>query len=405
MDKIYFLSGPLQGATAELLGEEITIGRATDNALCLDDESVSDHHALLNLKGGEWIVKDLRSAGGTFVRGDRVLVSPLQDGDKLVFGSVEMEFQAAAAKLQLPSTAKMPDQPQVVTWPQYKGPAARARASGFKTAVQTLVQLAVLAAVVVGAYFTYQKFGHMEQAGEASPSDNAKAALPAVSSSAAPTAAYSQPKGEAALPAAPAAPAPSPVVATAPLQAAPVTNNPMIQQARLLLAQNKYADAVNYLDGVIASAKDPAVAAEAQAPLKQALEAQMSALLSAKQQWEAQCKTIQDRLKAAQDKLDQDTRALNQKKADEGRVYATSSGYWFNGRWIYNSRKGTGDDSQAAVQGSQITVMTDSQEVKKQTDLLGRYQSQVMALEQQIAPIQARVTQMNAALNAVPSTK
>lgn len=399
MDKIQFLSGPLQGATAELIGDEITVGRAADNAICLDDESVSDHHALLNHRGGDWIVKDLGSAAGTYVRGDRVLVSPLQDGDKLVFGSVEMEFQTAVGKLQLPTTVSAPAQPQGATWPLYRGPAARRNPSAFKTAVVKLVQLAVLAAVVTGGYFAYQKFSRMEPAG-AAPSDTTKVApmtaAPRTSQPAILPAAYTPS-------AAPARTEPAMVQATAPVAVAPpprtpsATASPAIQPARLLLAQNKYAEAVSCLDKVIASATDPVVASEAQAPLKQALEAQLTALLSAKQQWETQSKAIEDRLKAAQDKLTQDNQVLERKKADEGRVYATSGGYWFNGRWIYNTRKGTGDSS--AIQAAQIVVMTDTQEVKKQTDLLSRYQAQVTLLDQQIAPIQARVTQMNAVLS------
>ena len=399
MDKIHFLSGPLQGATAELIGDEITVGRAADNAICLDDDSVSDHHALLNHRGGDWIVKDLGSAAGTYVRGDRVLVSPIQDGDKLVFGSVEMEFQAAVGKLQLPTTASAPAQPQGATWPQYRGPAARRKPSAIKTTVVKLVQLAVLAAVAAGGYFAYQKFSRMEPAGNA-PSDTTKAApmtaAPRASQPEVLSVSYTPPVTPArTVPA--AVQAPPPVAAAAPARTLSATASPAIQQARLLLAQNKYAEATSYLDKVIASATDPAVASEAQAPLKQALEAQLTALLSAKQQWEAQSKTIEERLKSAQDKLTQDNQVLEQKKTDEGRVYATSGGYWFNGRWIYNTRKGTGDSS--AIQAAQIVVMTDTQEVKKQTDLLSRYQAQVTLLDQQIAPIQARVTQMNAVLS------
>ena len=58
MDKLYMISGPLMGATAELIGEEITIGRASDNTICIDDESVSDHHAVITRKNRGCVVRD-----------------------------------------------------------------------------------------------------------------------------------------------------------------------------------------------------------------------------------------------------------------------------------------------------------------------------------------------------------
>jgi len=110
---------------------------------------------------------------------------------------------------------------------------------------------------------------------------------------------------------------------------------------------------------------------------------------------------VEDRLKAAQDQLAQDTKDLEKKKADEAKTYRTSGGYWFNGRWVYNTRKGTGDSSaQSAIQGLQIKVMTDSQEVKKQTDLAGRYLPQIIAFDQQITATQARITQVEASQNS-----
>ncbi len=407
MEKICFLSGPLQGATAELIGDEITIGRAADNAICLDDESISDYHAVISHRSGDWIVKDLRSAGGTLVRGDRVLVSPLQDGDKVVFGTVEAEFKGAAAKLQMPTTPSAPAEPQVVTWPQYRGPVKRPKTSAFKSVILTGVQLAMVAGILAGGYYGYQKYYRAELAGDA-PSESPKAAPRVTTSYASQPAALppaytpsAAPIKTEAPPAAVPATQGSPVAATPLSKASSSAASPVIQQARLLLAQNKYADTVSYLDKVIAAARDPAVIVEVQVPLKQALDAQLAALLSSKQQWEAQNKILEERLKAAQEKLAQDNRVLEQKKTEEARVYATSGGYWFNGRWIYNTRKGTGDSS--AIQSAKIAVMADTQEVKKQTDLLGRYQMQVAALERQIAPIQLRITQMTTVVNASPA--
>ena len=457
MDKIYFLSGPLLGATAELIGEEVTLGRTSDNAICMEDESVSDHHALLTHRGSDWVVKDLGSAKGTFVRGDRVLVAALRDGDKLAFGSVEAEFQAAVGKLQLPTTPLMPVAPQVITWPQPPGGGAKTEAASFKSAAMKLVQLAAVVAVLAGGYFAYQKFSRMEPSVDASGPDSAKVAPPSApapyasrpslpaapqpyttaaaplanapaSQPAAVSAAYTQlamrPKGEsapavvpepAAPPAAPVAPAPPPVAAAVPVKAASAATGPMMQQVKLLLAQNKYGDAVSYLDKVIASTTDPTVATELQTPLKQALDAQLLSLQSVKQQWEAQCKPLDDRLKATQDKLDQDNKALTSKKDAEAKIYEVPGGhyrygywdghYYYSRTWVPNTRKGTGDQqAQTAIHELQIKVMLDTQDIKKQTDVVNRYHQQILSLDQQIAPVQARVTQLNAVLNPAPPT-
>src|SRR5688572_21758768 len=47
----------------------VTIGRATDNDICIEDDSVSRRHAILHL-GDTVRVEDLDSSNGTFVRRD-----------------------------------------------------------------------------------------------------------------------------------------------------------------------------------------------------------------------------------------------------------------------------------------------------------------------------------------------
>lgn len=439
MDKLYFLSGPLQGGTAELIGEEITIGRASDNGICIDDKSVSDHHAVINRQNRECILRDLQSARGTTVQGNKVIVVTLEDSNRIAFGSVEAEFTTTEVKLHMPATAVLPPSPQQITWPQRKSSSAGSEGSSFKSAVLTLVQLVALVALAGGGYFAYQKLSKVDPNGDVPPADSSKTTplVDASSTRAQPphyTAAASLPPTPQpyAVPAAPAtqpttpeqpapAAAPAPVAAPAPAavpapaRVASVSSNPAIQQARLLLAQNKYPEAVSYLDKVIAGTKDPAVAADAQLPLKQALDAQLLSLQSAKQQWEEQHKQIEERLKTAQTQVVQDTKALEDKKAAEAKVYELPGGHWRSGywsgshyhsRWVPNTRKGTGDTgAQSAIHELQIKVMMDTQEVKKQTELLNRYHQQILALDQQMSPIQGRIAQLDVALkSASPAT-
>jgi EAL domain-containing protein (putative c-di-GMP-specific phosphodiesterase class I) len=65
------------------------VGRLPDLTLSLASESVSKEHAELFLRGATLHVRDLGSKNGTFVNGERVHESPLQEGDILHFAQVE----------------------------------------------------------------------------------------------------------------------------------------------------------------------------------------------------------------------------------------------------------------------------------------------------------------------------
>ncbi|MDZ4403014.1 FHA domain-containing protein [Prosthecobacter sp.] len=69
------------------LTERITIGRAEDNDVVVDDERISMQHAeLLQNADGSIQVFDLKSGAGTFVNGERKLSCTLLHGDNLAFG-------------------------------------------------------------------------------------------------------------------------------------------------------------------------------------------------------------------------------------------------------------------------------------------------------------------------------
>jgi len=76
----------------ELVDAEIHIGRELDNALRLSDPSISRHHAILRQLGDTYELQDLQSSNGVLVNGTRVQSSPLQDGDRLTLGQVQMTF-------------------------------------------------------------------------------------------------------------------------------------------------------------------------------------------------------------------------------------------------------------------------------------------------------------------------
>ena len=57
----------------ELSDSILTFGRVASNAVVLDDEQVSNHHAQLEITGEDVILSDLGSQNGTFVNGERIM--------------------------------------------------------------------------------------------------------------------------------------------------------------------------------------------------------------------------------------------------------------------------------------------------------------------------------------------
>lgn len=84
---------------ALVLGEEgLVIGRTPPpGGLCLPHQAVSQLHARLVKRDGEWAVKDLGSRNGTLVNGRIVPESVLQDLDELRIGDAIFKFVADEA--------------------------------------------------------------------------------------------------------------------------------------------------------------------------------------------------------------------------------------------------------------------------------------------------------------------
>ena len=77
----------------------VTFGRAPDCDLPIQEGSVSGHHGSLRFEGGRWWLHDNNSSNGSFVNGQRIADSPLNNGDTLQFGdagkTVTTSFSAA----------------------------------------------------------------------------------------------------------------------------------------------------------------------------------------------------------------------------------------------------------------------------------------------------------------------
>lgn len=80
----------------ELTDDRITIGRAPDNMIQIDDPSVSGRHAQLSLIDDRYQLKDLGSTNGTRVNSETITDAFLRVGDRIRFGKVEARYESDA---------------------------------------------------------------------------------------------------------------------------------------------------------------------------------------------------------------------------------------------------------------------------------------------------------------------
>ena len=120
------------GVGYDLVEQVVTIGRAPDNTIHIDDPSVSGRHAELRRADKTYHLRDLGSTNGTRVNGTGASEITLHPGDWIRFGAVDARFEGDAPKSAtqpLPAAAKVDAQ---VTATSIR-PADFANASPFRT--------------------------------------------------------------------------------------------------------------------------------------------------------------------------------------------------------------------------------------------------------------------------------
>ena len=73
--KLVVTAGEKIGTEIALAGRQLTIGRAGDSDLVVDDEFTSTHHAKLVVINGDWFIQDLDSTNGTLLDGKKVVTT------------------------------------------------------------------------------------------------------------------------------------------------------------------------------------------------------------------------------------------------------------------------------------------------------------------------------------------
>jgi hypothetical protein len=64
--------GALSGMSIDLADQQITMGRANDATLVLNDDYASTYHARIFPQDGQWLVEDLGSTNGTYLDRQKV---------------------------------------------------------------------------------------------------------------------------------------------------------------------------------------------------------------------------------------------------------------------------------------------------------------------------------------------
>ncbi|MDX3076334.1 FHA domain-containing protein [Streptomyces sp. NPDC088354] len=93
--KLVVAEGSLAGTTVALQGQTITLGRAHDSTIVLDDDYASSRHARIYPdRDGNWIVEDLGSTNGTYLERNRLTTpTPIPLGAPIRIGKTVIELR------------------------------------------------------------------------------------------------------------------------------------------------------------------------------------------------------------------------------------------------------------------------------------------------------------------------
>ena len=87
-------AGALKGTSLDLAEQQITLGRANDATLVLNDDYASSRHARIFPQDGQWIVEDLGSTNGTYLDRQKVTrPTPVPLGVPIRIGKTVLELR------------------------------------------------------------------------------------------------------------------------------------------------------------------------------------------------------------------------------------------------------------------------------------------------------------------------
>lgn len=104
--KLVCLNGPRAGQEYELQPQVITIGRAAESTIVLEDQFASRHHAEIHYHDGAYQIRDLNSKNGVILNGHRLdggAGAWLEEGAEIQLASTAFRFHDPAATVTAPA--------------------------------------------------------------------------------------------------------------------------------------------------------------------------------------------------------------------------------------------------------------------------------------------------------------
>src|SRR5690242_9370229 len=150
-------SGPTPGVTFPLEGDQLTIGRDSNNGVAINDAEVSRKHSRLTFQGGKYVLEDLGSTNGTFVNGQR-LAGPvvLKAGDVVSLGEqIVLMYDAintdTGATIAVSRKSARVEPPQA----QYAPPAQQQYASAPASCTPFPAKKSNMIQILIGGYMMF----------------------------------------------------------------------------------------------------------------------------------------------------------------------------------------------------------------------------------------------------------
>src|SRR5688572_20487796 len=101
--KLTVRSGPDAGKSCSVDGDVVTVGKMSDCNLVLSDSTVSRRHLRITRTGDDrWVLADLGSTNGTFLRDARIHEAPIEAGSVIRAGEVELLFAPEREDFAIP---------------------------------------------------------------------------------------------------------------------------------------------------------------------------------------------------------------------------------------------------------------------------------------------------------------
>jgi Mg-chelatase subunit ChlD len=91
--RLIFLEGPRKGESVMLAKPQLSIGALADNDIVVPSAAVSRYHAQIQCRGRNVEIKDVGSSNGTFVNGTNVRSCPLEPGDRVRIGDIDLVYE------------------------------------------------------------------------------------------------------------------------------------------------------------------------------------------------------------------------------------------------------------------------------------------------------------------------